>query len=64
MRKKNTIIIAICCCNDDMENQIVYKLATTIDKEGVRTIGVLTKPDLIEPTSVDKWVEVLQNETE
>jgi len=58
---KNTVIIACFCCNDDMENQAVHKLARDVDEYGKRTVGVLTKPDLIQEGCEDLWIRVFQN---
>jgi len=57
----NTVIIACYSCNDDMENQAVHKIARDVDELGMRTIGVLTKPDLIVPGTEDSWIRVFQN---
>jgi hypothetical protein len=40
--------------------QLVVQLAREEDKEGRRTIGVLTKADMIEPGTHDTWLPVLQ----
>jgi len=60
-KPKNTVIIACFCCNDDMENQAVHKLARDVDEYGKRTVGVLTKPDLIQEGTEDLWIRVFQN---
>merc|ERR1719233_2425333 len=61
-RPENTVIVACFCCNDDMENQAVHRLARDLDESGKRTVGVLTKPDLIQEGSEDTWVSVFRNE--
>lgn len=60
-KSKNTVIIACFCCNDDMENQAVHKLARDMDQRGDRTVGVLTKPDLIQEGNEELWFRVFQN---
>jgi len=60
-KSKNTVIIACFCCNDDMENQAVHKLARDMDVGGMRTVGVLTKPDLIQEGNEELWFRVFQN---
>ncbi|WIA22588.1 hypothetical protein OEZ86_009573 [Tetradesmus obliquus] len=57
------IIVAIITCKDDIDNQLVVQLAREADKEGRRTIGVLTKADMIELGTHDTWLPVLQGES-
>lgn len=40
--------------------QAIVQMAHGADKDGMRTIGVLTKPDTIEPGTHDTWLRVLQ----
>jgi hypothetical protein len=47
----HTIILAVLPCNVDVTTQEILEMAERADPEGVRTIGVLTKPDLV--TEVD-----------
>lgn len=44
----NSIILAVTAANTDLANSDALKMARDIDKEGVRTIGVLTKLDLMD----------------
>ncbi|KAB5535235.1 interferon-induced GTP-binding protein Mx2 [Coniochaeta sp. 2T2.1] len=46
MRDSRTIILAVIPCNADIATQEILKLANKADPAGVRTMGVLTKPDL------------------
>ncbi|RDA93632.1 hypothetical protein CP533_4914, partial [Ophiocordyceps camponoti-saundersi (nom. inval.)] len=46
MKDSRTIILAVIPCNVDIATQEILKLAAAADPEGVRTMGVLTKPDL------------------
>ncbi|PKS11166.1 hypothetical protein jhhlp_002927 [Lomentospora prolificans] len=46
MANSRTIILAVMPCNVDSATQEILKLAEAADPEGVRTMGVLTKPDL------------------
>ncbi|KAK8038425.1 interferon-induced GTP-binding protein Mx2 [Apiospora phragmitis] len=46
MSDRRTIILAIMPCNVDVATQEILKLAEVADPCGVRTMGVLTKPDL------------------
>ncbi|KAL2919501.1 vacuolar protein sorting-associated protein 1 [Polyrhizophydium stewartii] len=46
--KSNAIILAVTAGNTDLANSDGLKLAREVDPEGVRTIGVLTKIDLMD----------------
>lgn len=47
--KPNAIILAVTAGNTDLANSDGLKLAREVDPEGTRTIGVLTKIDLMDP---------------
>ncbi|KAI8801563.1 Dynamin central region-domain-containing protein [Cladochytrium replicatum] len=47
--KNNAIILAVTPANTDLANSDGLKLAREVDPDGVRTIGVLTKVDLMDP---------------
>ncbi|KAF8610449.1 hypothetical protein BDV93DRAFT_601456 [Ceratobasidium sp. AG-I] len=47
--KPNAIILAVTAANTDLANSDGLKLAREVDPEGTRTIGVLTKVDLMDP---------------
>ena len=47
--KANCIILAVTAANTDIANSDALKLARDVDPEGIRTIGVLTKIDLMDP---------------
>ncbi|KAJ1554099.1 vacuolar protein sorting-associated protein 1, partial [Nowakowskiella sp. JEL0078] len=47
--KNNAIILAVTAANMDLANSEGLKLARETDPDGVRTIGVLTKVDLMDP---------------
>lgn len=46
--KPNSIILAVTAANTDLANSDGLKLARDVDPEGLRTIGVLTKVDLMD----------------
>ena len=46
--KSNAIILAVTAANQDLANSDGLKLAREVDPEGQRTIGVLTKVDLMD----------------
>lgn len=45
---KTTIIMAVCAANVDLANSDALKIARKVDPMGERTIGVLTKIDLMD----------------
>jgi hypothetical protein len=47
MKEPRSIILAVVSAKNDYANQIVLKLARTADKIGMRTLGVITKPDTL-----------------
>lgn len=53
--RPNAIILAVTSANTDLANSDGLKLAREVDPEGVRTIGVLTKIDLM-----DKGTDVIE----
>ncbi|KAE9399885.1 hypothetical protein BT96DRAFT_675521 [Gymnopus androsaceus JB14] len=58
-----TLILITIPMSDEMENQEAVRLAKQADPSGIRTIGVLTKPDTITSGAIgsrQRWKEVLQ----
>ncbi|KZZ94743.1 Dynamin, GTPase domain protein [Moelleriella libera RCEF 2490] len=47
VKQERTIILAVLPCNADVMTQEVLSLAEKYDEAGKRTLGVLTKPDLL-----------------
>ena len=47
MENKRSIILAVISAKNDYANQAVLKLAKEIDVGGTRTLGVITKPDML-----------------
>ncbi|KAH7928503.1 hypothetical protein BV22DRAFT_199383 [Leucogyrophana mollusca] len=61
--KGNTIILVALPMTDDIENQKALRLARQIDGDGHRTIGVLTKPDMLGSGSTkarELWMDVIE----
>ncbi|KAE9397400.1 P-loop containing nucleoside triphosphate hydrolase protein, partial [Gymnopus androsaceus JB14] len=60
----NSLILIALPMTDDIENQKALLLAKKVDKEGRRTIGVLTKPDMLGTGSTKAaslWLDVLED---
>jgi GTPase SAR1 family protein len=47
MKEPRSIILAVVSAKNDFANQIVLRLARTADPSGSRTMGVVTKPDVL-----------------
>lgn len=60
MQQERTIILAVIPSNVDIATVDILERASKADPEGVRTIGVLTKPDLIGAGNEDEVMQVLQ----
>lgn len=51
MKEPRSIILDVISAKNDYANQIVLKLAKNADHRGVRTLGIITKPDTLNPGS-------------
>ncbi|KAK0196875.1 P-loop containing nucleoside triphosphate hydrolase protein [Armillaria mellea] len=61
--KGNCLILVALPMTDDIENQKAVQLARKQDPQGRRTIGVLTKPDMLTVGStkaLDLWLDVIE----
>ncbi|KAK3670781.1 hypothetical protein LTR78_009353 [Recurvomyces mirabilis] len=47
MANQRSIILAIVSAKNDYANQIVLKMAREVDPRGLRTLGIITKPDTL-----------------
>ncbi|KAK2020907.1 hypothetical protein LX32DRAFT_678049 [Colletotrichum zoysiae] len=51
MKKPNSIILTVIAANNQLANQVVMREAEKHDPTKTRTLGVITKPDLLPPGS-------------
>ncbi|RPB08693.1 P-loop containing nucleoside triphosphate hydrolase protein [Morchella conica CCBAS932] len=60
---ERTIILAVASSLNETANQKVFRLASAAgaDPEGVRTVGVLTKPDAIQPGDEGRVIDTALN---
>lgn len=58
---ENTIILAVVPSNQDVATVDILERAYHVDPTGDRTIGVLTKPDLIGPGSESEALDIVLN---
>lgn len=65
IKEPRTIILAVAPCDGDIANQKILALAAEFDPKGHRTLGVLTKPDLvIENATKTSIIDVVQGKRE
>ena len=57
--KENCLILAVSPANADLANSDALKLAKEVDPQGLRTIGVITKLDLMDEGTDGR--EILEN---
>ncbi|KAL9116217.1 MAG: hypothetical protein Q9227_000588 [Pyrenula ochraceoflavens] len=63
MKNPRSIILAVVSASNDVNNQIILTHARQIDPEGLRTMGVITKPDCLPAGSAseDKYIQLAGN---
>ena len=61
MRQPETVILAVIPANQDIATIDVLERAYEYDPAGLRTIGVLTKPDLIDRGGEDEVLKIVLN---
>lgn len=60
--QKRTIILAVVPANVDMHNTEILQAAFEADPDGVRTVAIITKPDLVDDGAESSVFELLLNE--
>uniref|UniRef100_UPI00358EE8FF interferon-induced GTP-binding protein Mx-like n=1 Tax=Myxine glutinosa TaxID=7769 RepID=UPI00358EE8FF len=63
IEQKETIILVAIPCNVDIATTEALSMAQQCDPNGERTVGVLTKPDLMDPGTEFGAIKVLNNES-
>lgn len=54
IKNPNAIILSVTSANTDLANSDALKMAREVDPKGDRTVGVLTKIDLMDPGESQK----------
>ncbi|XP_030636498.1 interferon-induced GTP-binding protein Mx3-like [Chanos chanos] len=62
IKKQETISLVVVPCNVDIATTEALKMAQEVDPEGERTLGILTKPDLVDKGTEDTVVDIVHNE--
>ncbi|RXN18992.1 interferon-induced GTP-binding -like protein [Labeo rohita] len=60
--KQETINLVVVPCNVDIATTEALKMAQEEDPEGERTLGILTKPDLVDKGTEETVVDIVHNE--
>ncbi|XP_016076805.1 PREDICTED: interferon-induced GTP-binding protein Mx2 [Miniopterus natalensis] len=63
IQRQQTINLVVVPCNVDIATTEALSMAHEVDPEGDRTIGILTKPDLVDKGTEKNVVNVVQNLT-
>ncbi|KAF6385169.1 MX dynamin like GTPase 2 [Rhinolophus ferrumequinum] len=63
IQRQQTINLVVVPCNVDIATTEALSMAQEVDPEGDRTIGILTKPDLVDKGTEKVVVNVVQNLT-
>mmetsp|Transcript_21901 Transcript_21901/g.65671 ORF Transcript_21901/g.65671 Transcript_21901/m.65671 type:complete len:750 (+) Transcript_21901:40-2289(+) len=61
LKQERTIILAVIPSNQDVATVDILERAQRVDPQGERTLGILTKPDLIDAGNEEEVVAVLNN---
>lgn len=63
LKQKRKLVLAVIPADADIATAEILERAAQYDPDGSRIMGVLTKPDLVNPGSEEDVLAVLQNET-
>ncbi|NWR88213.1 MX protein, partial [Furnarius figulus] len=58
---KETINLVVVPCNVDIATTEALKMAQEVDPSGERTLGILTKPDLVDRGTEESIIRIMQN---
>ncbi|WQF84839.1 Putative dynamin stalk domain, GTPase effector domain-containing protein [Colletotrichum destructivum] len=61
LSSSRTIILAVVQASNDIANQGIIKIAREYDPDGQRTVGIITKPDLINAGTEAKLASIAKN---
>ncbi|XP_062272448.1 interferon-induced GTP-binding protein Mx-like [Scomber scombrus] len=62
IKRQETISLVVVPCNVDIATTEALKMAQQVDPEGERTLGILTKPDLVDKGTEDTVVNTVHNQ--
>ncbi|RXN38609.1 interferon-induced GTP-binding Mx3-like protein [Labeo rohita] len=62
IKKSETINLVVVPCNTDIATTEALKMAQEVDPDGIRTVAILTKPDLIDKGTEKNILSVVHNQ--
>ena len=60
MENPRSVMLAVIPANVDVATQEILEMAADVDPDGKRTLGVLTKPDLVDQGAESRVIDLLQ----
>lgn len=63
MENPRSVMLAVIPANVDVATQEILELATDVDPTGDRTLGVLTKPDLVDQGAESRVIDLIEGRT-
>lgn len=63
MENPRSVMLAVVPANTDVATQDILELARDVDPEGDRTLGVLTKPDLVDDGGERRVLDIIEGRT-
>ncbi len=63
MKNPRSVILAVVPANVDIATQEILKMAAKFDKEGQRTLSVLTKPDLVDKGAENRVIDLVEGKS-
>lgn len=60
MKNPRSVMLAVIPANVDVATQEILQMAADVDEGGKRTLGVLTKPDLVDQGAEPRVIDLLQ----
>lgn len=61
MKNERSVMLAVVPANVDIATQEILEMAKKVDPEARRTLGVLTKPDLVDQGAEQDVIELIEN---
>nr|AZL95661.1 Mx1 protein [Miichthys miiuy] len=62
IKKQETISLVVVPCNVDIATTEALKMAQEVDPDGERSLGILTKPDLVDKGTEETVVDIVHND--
>jgi len=60
MKNPRSLLLAVVPANVDIATQEILEMADEVDKDKVRTMGILTKPDLVDKGAENAVIDLLE----